>query len=93
MERECDQNIVNRKWFVTGYPDKAVVSIVTPSCVASQPIRDEALTGQEVMLTTLAEHAITSLITHIQCTTQQAWRNGSLNGQKNIRVNRSARPD
>lgn len=73
MKRECDQNIVNRKWFVTGYPDKAVVSIVTPSCVASQPIRDETLTGQEVMLTTLAEHAITSLIRHIQCTTQKAW--------------------
>lgn len=62
MKRECDQNIVNRKWLDTGYPDKAVVSIATPSCETSQPIRGETLTEQEVMFTTLPEHAITSLI-------------------------------
>lgn len=67
--KHCKQEVVCH----TGYPDKALVSIVTPSCVASQPVRNEILTGQEVMFTTLPEHAITSLIRHIQCSNSKSW--------------------
>lgn len=92
MKRECDQNIVNRKWLVTqtGYPDKAVVSIATPSCATSQPIRGETLTEQEVMFTTLPEHAVTSLIGFISMHVHSAHQ---LVLSKVIMVNRSARLD
>lgn len=77
------QEVVNH----TGYPDKAVVSIATPSCATNQPIRDETLTVQAVMFTTLPEHAITSVIGFI------SMHAHSLVLRKVIMINRSARVD
>ncbi|KAK2874697.1 hypothetical protein Q8A67_021850 [Cirrhinus molitorella] len=64
--KHCKQEVVSH----TGYPDKAVVSIATPSCATSQPIGGQTLTGQEDRLVSVlrwlrSSRHLTRLVLHV----------------------------